>query len=157
MSGGEALRDPVAYPNWMWIAGALIVLAALAWVAFWIVRYLRGVLGPPPELVTLSEAERRRYLGLVDQIEGRHRSGELDLRGLHLALAGLMRALGTVRTGRDLEVATVAEIEELVPSWPELGRILRECEQTSFGTVPPPEAREAAELALRLAREAVRA
>lgn len=156
MPGDEALRGPVAYPNWMWIVGGLLALAAIAWIAFWVVRHVRGVLGPPPELVTLSQAERRRYLGLVEQIERRYRSGDLDLRGVHLALAGLMRALATVRTGRDLEVATVAEIDRLVPSWPQLGRILRECERASFAAAP--RAGEAdAERAFRLAREAVTA
>ena len=43
-----------------------------------------------------------------------------------------MRALGTERSGRDLEVATVAEIRALVPTWPQLALVLEACETPSF-------------------------
>ena len=135
MSGddlGGALRDPVTYPNWMWVVGTILAVLALAWVAAVLWRWWRSEETDIPELVTISEAERRRYLGLIDQIARRRDDGDLDGRGVHLAIAGLMRALGTVRTGRDLEVATVSEIATLAPTWPELAAVLRECEQPSF-------------------------
>ncbi len=150
---GDTLRDPIAYPNWMWVTGTLLALLVLVWVGVCLWRWWRGEEIAIPELLTLSEAERRRYLSLVDQIAERGDSGELDGRGLHLALAGLMRALGTARTGRDLEVATVEEVEALVPSWPQLGAVLQACERPSF---EGPE-QDGGEDVLRLAREAIRA
>ncbi len=129
---GTTLRDPVTYPNWMWVVGAVLAVLAVAWAAVLLWRWWRSEDTQAPELLTISEAERRRYRGLLDQIRLRQADGELDLRGVHLAVAGLMRALGTQRSGRDLEVATVEEIDRLVPSWPELVDVLRECEQPSF-------------------------
>lgn len=135
---GDALRDPVTYPNWMWVVGVLALVLVAAWVGAMLARWWRSERPDAPELLTISQAERRRYLGLVDQIAGRRDAGELDLRGVHLALAGLMRALGTQRTGRDLEVATVEEVAALVPGWPQLAAVLRECERPSFEGGRPP-------------------
>ena len=84
------------------------------------------------ELQTITDARRKKYLTYVDQIADRYADGDLDARGVHLALAGLMRALGTERTGRDLEVATVSEVRELVPVWPGLADVLQACEVPSF-------------------------
>jgi hypothetical protein len=134
---GDSLRDPVAYPNWMWVVGAVLAVMAAAWVGVCLWRWWRSEETDAPELLTISEAERRRYLGLLDEIQARARGGELDGRGVHLAVAGLMRALGTARSGRDLEVATVEEVEALVPSWPELVDVLRECEEPSFAGSAP--------------------
>lgn len=148
---GDTLHDPVTYPNWMWVLGVILALLVVGWVAGCLVRWWRSEDSDVPALLSISEAERRRYLGLVEEIGDRHEGGELDLRDLHLALAGLMRALGTARTGRDLEVATVDEVEALTPTWPQLVAVLRECEQPSFAGDPA----GAQERALDLAREAV--
>jgi len=148
---GDSLRDPVAYPNWMWVVGTVLALLVVAWVVGCLVRWWRSEEADVPELLSISQAERRRYLSLVEEIGGRRDSGEFDLRSLHLALAGLMRSLGTARTGRDLEVATVDEVEVLTPTWPELVAVLRECEQPSFQGDPS----GAEDRALILAREAV--
>jgi len=148
---GDSLRDPVAYPNWMWGVGTVLGFLVLSWVVGGLVLLGRSEETDVPELLSISQAERRRYLSLVDEIGGRRDSGEFDARALHLALAGLMRSLGTARTGRDLEVATVDEVEVLTPSWPELVAVLRECEQPSFQGDP----HAAEDRALALAREAV--
>lgn len=148
---GDSLRDPVAYPNWMWVVGIVLALLALAWVVGCLVRWWRSEETDAPVLLTISQAERRRYLGLIDEIGERRDRGDFDLRDLHLALAGLMRSLGTARTGRDLEVATVGEVEVLAPTWPELVAVLRECEEPSFRGDPS----AAEDRALSLAREAV--
>lgn len=151
----DTLRDPVTYPNWMWVAGLVLLLLTLVWVAAVVWRWWRSEAGEAPELLTISEAERRRYLGLVDQIALRRTDGELDDRDVHLAIAGLMRALGTQRTGRDLEVSTVDEVRSLVPTWPQLVTVLRACEEPSFSGAGPLQGGPIDRL-LELAREAVR-
>ena len=93
----------------------------------------------------------------IDQIADRYADGDLDARGVHLALAGLMRALGTERTGRDLEVATVSEVRELVPVWPGLADILQACEVPSFTGDNIPQGQPSHEAVTRVLTMAVEA
>lgn len=148
---GDSLRDPVTYPNWMWVLGVVLAVLVVSWVVGCLVHWWRSEETEAPALHSISRAERMRYLALVEEIRARRDGGDYDLRALHLALAGLMRALGTARTGRDLEVATVEEVEVLTPTWPQLAAVLRECERPSFEGDP----RGAEDRALTLAREAV--
>ncbi len=134
MSGNliEGLQEPVIYPHWMWILGVALLLAVLGWVAYRLWAWWHSREGSVAHLQTISQARRARYHDYVNQIAQRRACGELDERGTHLAVAGLMRALGTERSGRDLEVATVAEIRALVPTWPQLALVLEACETPSF-------------------------
>ena len=134
MSGDltNGLNDPALYPNWMWILGTVLVVAVLGWIVYSIWRWWTSRIGEVMELQTITDARRKKYLTYIDQIADRYADGDLDARGVHLALAGLMRALGTERTGRDLEVATVSEVRELVPVWPGLADVLQACEVPSF-------------------------
>ena len=134
MSGDatDYLRDPVIYPHWMWVAGAAILLLVVGWVAYSLWSWWHSRERTVTDLQSISDARRSRYYEFIDQIAQRNASGELDERGTHLAVAGLMRALGTERSGRDLEVATVAEIRVLVPTWPQLAEVLEACEEPSF-------------------------
>ena len=134
MSGNliEGLQEPVIYPHWMWILGVALLLAVLGWVAYSLGAWWHSREGSVAHLQTISQARRARYHDYVNQIAQRRACGELDERGTHLAVAGLMRALGTERSGRDLEVATVAEIRALVPTWPQLALVLEACETPSF-------------------------
>ena len=111
----DDLFNPIIYPHWMWVLGVTLVVAVVGWVCFCLWRWWTSRVGEVMELQTISDARRKKYLSYVDQIADRYADGDLDARGVHLALAGLMRALGTERTGRDLEVATVSEVRELVP------------------------------------------
>lgn len=129
MSG--ELREVVNYPHWMWIAGVLVLSATLVWIGVWVIRWLRSSRGLEEDQVTLiplDEKRRQRYLGFIDEVEGRLQSKDLNEREVHLAIAGILRALGTERSGSDLETATVDEIRRIVPSWPELANALEACE-----------------------------
>lgn len=128
----DYLLDPVVYPNWMWVLGLAIVVGVIGWILYSVWRWWTSRIGEVMELQTITDARRKKYLTFIDQIADRYADGNLDARGVHLALAGLMRALGTERTGRDLEVATVSEVRELVPVWPGLADILQACEVPSF-------------------------
>ena len=160
MSGDltSSLNDPALYPNWMWILGTVLVVAVLGWIVYSIWRWWTSRIGEVMELQTITDARRKKYLTYVDQIADRYADGDLDARGVHLALAGLMRALGTERTGRDLEVATVSEVRELVPVWPGLADVLQACEVTSFSGDDIPQGQpshEAVTNVLTMAVEAV--
>lgn len=160
MSGDltSSLNDPALYPNWMWILGTVLVVAVLGWIVYSIWRWWTSRIGEVMELQTITDARRKKYLTYVDQIADRYADGDLDARGVHLALAGLMRALGTERTGRDLEVATVSEVRELVPVWPGLADVLQACEVHSFSGDDIPQGQpshEAVTNVLTMAVEAV--
>ncbi len=134
MSGDikEYLQDPVMYPNWMWVLGVTILVAVIGWIIYSLWRWWTSRIGEVMELQTITDARRKKYLTYIDQIADRYADGDLDARGVHLALAGLMRALGTERTGRDLEDATVKELRTIVPVWPGLSDVLQACEIPSF-------------------------
>ena len=160
MSGDltNGLNDPALYPNWMWILGTVLVVAVLGWIVYSIWCWWTSRIGEVMELQTITDARRKKYLTYIDQIADRYADGDLDARGVHLALAGLMRALGTERTGRDLEVATVSEVRELVPVWPGLANILQACEVPSFSGDEIPQGQlshEAVTNVLTMAVEAV--
>ena len=159
MSGDlkEYLQDPVPYPNWMWVLGLAIVVGVIGWILYSVWRWWTSRIGEVMELQTITDARRKKYLTFIDQIADRYADGDLDARGVHLALAGLMRALGTERTGRDLEVATVYEVRELVPVWPGLADILQACEVPSFTGDNIPQGQPSHEAVTRVLTMAVEA
>ena len=156
----DDLFNPIIYPHWMWVLGVTLVVAVVGWVCFCLWSWWTSRIGEVMELQTISDARRKKYLSYVDQIADRYADGDLDARGVHLALAGLMRALGTERTGRDLEVATVSEVRALVPVWPGLANVLAACEVPSFAGENIPDGQpshDAVTRALTMAVEAVNA
>ena len=141
--GDIPLRDPVTPPNLSWIAGAVLLALAAFWVTFCIVRWRRQVkaleakpMPTIPDLHELTRSERRRFMAAVEEIDQKARTGQYDARETHLALAGLLRAVGTARTGRDLEVATISEIKAMVPQAPDLVAALAAVEAPSFDVRP---------------------
>ena len=130
----DYLLDPVVYPNWMWVLGLAIVVGVIGWILYSVWRWWTSRIGEVMELQTITDARR-----------------------VHLALAGLMRALGTERTGRDLEVATVSEVRELVPVWPGLADILQACEVPSFTGDNIPQGQPSHEAVTRVLTMAVEA
>ena len=65
--------------------------------------------------------------------------------------------IGEERTGRDLEVATVSEVRELVPVWPGLADILQACEVPSFTGDNIPQGQPSHEAVTRVLTMAVEA
>ena len=159
MSGdlSSSLNNPDLYPNWMWVLGLAIVVGVIGWILYSVWRWWTSRIGEVMELQTITDARRKKYLTFIDQIADRYADGDLDARGVHLALAGLMRALGTERTGRDLEVATVSEVRELVPVWPGLADILQACEVPSFTGDNIPQVQPSHEAVTRVLTMAVEA
>lgn len=120
MPGGE-LVDPLPYAWWWpWVAGA-IVLAVVAWYV-WVVRSTRApadapvpspVAPPAPEAPASRRDEyaalRGATLARLDDIERRHRAGDLDARGAHLELRFAVREFAAGRTGLDTSTMTAAQ------------------------------------------------
>ena len=94
MSGDikDDLYTPVIYPHWMWVLGVALLVAVIGWVLFCLWRWWTSRVGEVTELHTITDARRKKYLVYVDQIADRYADGDLDARGVHLALAGLLRA-----------------------------------------------------------------
>lgn len=116
------LLDPVAYGPWWGIAGAVAVLAALGWVVFawkWGRPWRAAAEAPaedPLEGGTSMDpfaGARRRRLERLDEIEHRHRSGEIGDRETTLEVAAVLRDFATVRRGVNADPLTSAELRAL--------------------------------------------
>ncbi|MDO4900153.1 alpha-amylase [Actinomyces sp.] len=106
------INPPVLMPLWMPIAGVVILIAAAAVIlrAFLVTRRdTARTVGDIP----MAASERGQWVRRVDDAAARYRNHELDLRGLHLELAGALRGFATARSGEDIVSATVLEILDM--------------------------------------------
>lgn len=129
------LREPLNYPNWMWMTGTALLLLSFAWILWNLWRWLRSSRSHEKEalLIDLDEERRTLYRSLLDDIRARRSTAEYTDADTRLALAGVLRALATERSGLNLEAATSSEIRELLPHWPQLAQLVAECDD-SFRT-----------------------
>jgi hypothetical protein len=119
----DELVDPVGYPGWWTAVGVVLVLAAAAVVVLvlWSTRAsaeekaARAALPSQPGAPDPDRYGplRREYERRLDAVEQRYRAGELDARGLHLALSAEVRGFATGRTGQDASSMTLSEIQQL--------------------------------------------
>lgn len=126
------IRDPLTYPNWVWILGVVLVLGGIAVIALGIYvskprRRPRG-----PRVRSLSAARRTRYQNLLAEIQGNYASGAIDSQEAHLAIAALVRAVGTERTRQNVESLTVREAQARFPQWTAFLTALQWCETAVF-------------------------
>ncbi|MDO5495010.1 MAG: hypothetical protein Q4G64_04795 [bacterium] len=144
MPGDPAL--PVSYSWWVPTLGAVLVLAAIAWVVFTLWKRR----GPRPA-GPINPGRLRSTYG--DQIEGVYASfqrGEITLRDLHLKISEIVRDFGSKRAGRNLQVMSRREVEDVMPGTM-LSDLLTRCEQPSFSRDPAAEA----EQTVGMAREVI--
>ncbi|NLI18099.1 MAG: hypothetical protein GX427_04705 [Actinomycetales bacterium] len=135
-----AADGPFPYAWWVLALGVALVVAALAWVAYVLLRRAPG--DGSPEARDVSWGSR------VDLLHDRFRRGEIDLRVLHLELARLIREAGSERVGRDITWMSRAEVAETFPRTG-LGPLLARYEDPSFSRDP----RAEAETTIRMTRE----
>ncbi|WP_136191863.1 MULTISPECIES: alpha-amylase [Actinomyces] len=106
------VNPPVLMPLWMTILGVVALIAAAAFIlrAFLVTRRdTARAVGDIP----MAASERGQWVSRVDDAAARYRRHELDLRGLHLELAGALRGFATARSGEDIVSASVMEILDM--------------------------------------------
>ncbi len=128
------LRDPLDHSNWVWILGLVLVLTGVLWVVGVWVSYRKSLVRPKFQLSSLDQVQKARYMAQVESVEQAYGKGSITGREAHLALAAIIRACASERTGRNLESATVAEAGDLLPEWPILPEALDWCAASSFPT-----------------------
>lgn len=136
------IEPPVTYAWWVPALGAVLLVTAVA-LLLWLASRARTV-GPDRERTARGRTD---WQGAVETLHARFLAGELDLRGLHLALAHLVRGFGTERTGTDLTSMTRGEVAE---GFPAAGELLARFEQPSFARDPRTEARESVDRTLEV-------
>lgn len=135
------LRDPLTYPNWMWMAAIILIVLAIATivVALGIANPKRRSRGE--KVHPLTATRRRRYHGFLAEIEQRYATGDLSEVEAQLSLAALVRSAASERVRSDLEALTAAEAASRFPYWPSLQAALQWYEAQVFtGTqaIPAP-------------------
>jgi len=63
--------------------------------------------------IPMAPSERNRWSDRVEAAQKRFAAGEIDLRGLHLELASVLRGFAAARSGEDITTATVREILDM--------------------------------------------
>jgi hypothetical protein len=149
VSGADSLLPPEAYSWWVpALGGALVLLVAL-----WFIYVLRSTRRPDPaKQPPMTGDARGRYEIAVDGAVADYRSGDLDLRSLHLRLARLMRDFASDRMGRDVRPWTRSEIAAHDPT-ARVGHLLAVWEEPSFARRSDAEAETAADQAREVIRQ----
>ena len=148
MSGADALLPPEAYSWWVPVLGGTLLVLVALWLAIVLLSTRRR---DPAQQAPMRGDARGRYESAVEDAVADYRSGDLDLRGLHLRLARLMRDFASERIGRDVRPWTRSEIAAHDPT-SRIGDLLAVWEEPSFARRSDAEAESAA---LR-AREVIR-
>lgn len=146
------LRDPWAFSNWVWLLGAGMLALALIWVVSLLVAYRVALVERRDPVRTLGQLQRARYNRQISEVAEDFERGKLTPRDAHFALASLIRAAATEKTGVNVEAQTSSEAARYVPSWPLLARALEWCEDETF---PAQGGTQRVERGLALAREVV--
>ncbi len=134
---GDLLRDPILYPNWVWLASTGLILVALITGASLLIAYRRSRVRETITLHSLSQVRRERYLRQLNEVYQGVLAGQLGSREAHLAMSALIRAAASERLKMNVESLSVWESEQLRERWPELVAALQWCQEPSFGLHEP--------------------
>lgn len=126
------MRDPILYPNWVWLLGILLLVLAVAWVSILWVAYRRSNRAKILAVATLSEQYRQLYSGQLTRLYEEYQQQQIDVKQLCLYLAAITRAAASERLGTDIENLTVEQVQERYPEWTDLVGALIWCHDTSF-------------------------
>ncbi len=133
----DNLRDPLLFPNWVWLLSVALLLIAVGVAAGLLVAYRFALVKTKVVLHPLNELRRERYLKQVAQVQLAAQSGDLDARQVHLALSSIIRACASERLKRNVESVTVKDAGQLEDAWPVFVDALAWCERPSFGVDEP--------------------
>ena len=145
------LRDPLTYSNWVWLLGGALIVLALAWVVALIILYRVRLVARQPRVKTLGQLQRARYNRHIQEVESGFAAAEISARDAHFALAALIRAAATEKTGVNIESQTTTEVARNFAGWPELLAALQWCEDETF----PGSTSERVERGVAFAKEVV--
>ena len=129
------LREPLVYSNWVWVLGAIIIVVAVAWSVTLIIVYRGSKVEKQGSVKTLGQLQRGRYNRHIAEVQEGFAAGHITARDAHFALASLIRAAATEKTGLNIESQTSLEVAQNLPMWPLLTEALQWCENETF----PPE------------------
>lgn len=150
-------RDPLPYPNWVWLLAALLIIISLAWVLGLLYAYRTLRLIDQGHVWELRTLQRRRYSLKIAEVEQEYEQGALSVKEAHFALASLIRAAATEKTKVNVEAMTPGEASRHFPDWDELPRALHWCEIRTFpaGDVSEDSANDLVRTGVDLARRVV--
>ena len=146
------LREPLVYSNWVWVLGAIIIVVAVAWSVTLIIVYRGSKVEKQGSVKTLGQLQRGRYNRHIAEVQEGFAAGRITARDAHFALASLIRAAATEKTGLNIESQTSLEVAQNLPMWPLLTEALQWCENETF---PPEGATAMVQRGAELASEVV--
>ena len=146
------LREPLVYSNWVWVLGAIIIVVAVAWSVTLIIVYRGSKVEKQGSVKTLGQLQRGRYNRHIAEVQEGFAAGHITARDAHFALASLIRAAATEKTGLNIESQTSLEVAQNLPMWPLLTEALQWCENETF---PPEGATAMVQRGAELASEVV--
>lgn len=126
------LREPLVYSNWVWVLGAIIIVVAVAWSVTLIIVYRGSKVEKQGSVKTLGQLQRGRYNRHIAEVQEGFAAGHITARDAHFALASLIRAAATEKTGLNIESQTSLEVAQNLPMWPLLTEALQWCENETF-------------------------
>ena len=146
------LREPLVYSNWVWVLGAIVIVVAVAWSVTLIIVYRGSKVEKQGSVKTLGQLQRGRYNRHIAEVQEGFAAGHITARDAHFALASLIRAAATEKTGLNIESQTSLEVAQNLPMLPLLTEALRWCENETF---PPQGATAMVQRGAELASEVV--
>ena len=126
------LREPLVYSNWVWVLGAIIIVVAVAWSVTLIIVYRGSKVEKQGSVKTLGQLQRGRYNRHIAEVQEGFAAGHITARDAHFALASLIRAAATEKTGLNIESQTSLEVAQNLPMLPLLTEALQWCENETF-------------------------
>lgn len=127
------IHDPAAphpYAPWVLVVGIVLLLLVGGWLA-WVFWYTRKRPAPDPVSADNYQTLRGECIAMVDDAQERYRTGEADLRALHLDLNHIIRDFISRRFDVDVSSLTAEEIGRL-DDVGRLGDLLAEYVEPSF-------------------------
>ena len=146
------LREPLVYSNWVWVLGAIIIVVAVVWSVTLLLVYRGSKVEKQSSVKTLAQLQRGRYNRHIAEVREGFAGGQMTARDAHFALASLIRAAATEKTGLNIESQTSLEVAQNLPMWPLLTEALQWCENETF---PPEGATAMVQRGAELASEVV--
>lgn len=130
------MRDPMLYPNWVWVGGALCLIVAVTWLIILGVAYRRSNKNNVVLVEPLSKQYLARYRTQMVGLHQQWQEGRIGIDQVHLGLAAITRAAASERLGVNIENLTVQQVQDRYPDWTALVGALLWCQEPSFSAAP---------------------